>query len=86
MPKKRTPNIDFMVAYVEDYLNGNMKRWEFDIDFDYHVIQRYHKMMREHRDFAEAFAFYISEQGVDIGDRLSDADYHILIQRQFDSL
>jgi hypothetical protein len=86
MPRKKTPNIDFMISYVEDYLNGNMERWEFDIDFDYHIIERYSKMLREYRDFAEAFAFYISERGVDIGEGFSDADYKDLISRQYREL
>ena len=86
MPAKRTPNIDFMNGYVEDYLEGRMERWVFDLDFDHHVIARYEKMEREDPDYAEAFGFYISEFGVDAGGGLSDAAYKKLIRKQYKEL
>jgi len=86
MAKKKTPNIDFMMAYVEDFLEGRLKRWEFDLDFDHHIITRYGKMEREHPEYAEAFGYYISSCGVDCGDGLSDVAYKKLIQQQYEEL
>jgi len=83
---KKSPNIDFMMEYVKDYLEGRMKRWEFDIDFDHHIMTRYAKMERENSEYAEAFAYYISTCGVDVGEKLSDAAYEKLIRRQYKEL
>ena len=83
---KKSPNIDFMMAYVSDFLEGRMKRWEFDIDFDHHIITRFAKMERENPEFAEAFGYYISTCGVDRGDGLSDAAYKKLIREQYEEL
>ena len=83
---KRTPNINFMKAFVEDFIEGRSSRLDFDLDFSYHVINRYDKMYRENRDFAEAFAFYVSEQGFDIGERLPEDEYIQLISEQYQIL
>ena len=83
MAASKKPNISFMKKYVNDFIRGQMERWEFDLDFDHHIITRYDKMLREDRDFAEAFAFFISECGVDVGGGLSDDDYRALIHSQY---
>ena len=86
MGRKKSPNIDFMMEYVEDYIEGRMERWAFDLDFDHHIITRYEKMERENSEYAEAFGFYISTCGVDCGDNLSDADHKKLIRKQYKEL
>ena len=86
MPAAKKPNISFMKSYVRKFINGKMERWEFDLDFNRHFIERYDKMYREDPDFAEAFAFYISERGVDCSDGLSDEDYWNHIHDQWDDL
>lgn len=86
MRRKKSPNIDFMMGYVKDYLDGQMERWAFDLDFDHHIITRYEKMERENSEYAEAFGYYISDCGVDCGDKLSDTDHKKLIQKQYDQL
>ena len=86
MPAKKTPNINFMKAFIEDFIEGRIERLDFDLDFSYHVINRYDKMYRENRDFAEAFAFYVSEQGFDQGEPLPDDEYLQLIHDQYHEL
>jgi hypothetical protein len=86
MVKKKTPNLDFMMTYVERYLKGRLKRWEFDLDFDHHIMDRYAKMEREDAEYAEAYAYYISTYGVDCGNGLSDSAYKKLIQKQYEAL
>jgi hypothetical protein len=81
-----TSNIDFMMTYVKDYLDGKMERWAFDLDFDRHIIERHAKMERENPALAEAYGFYISECGVDCGNDLSDADFKKMIRRQYNAL
>ena len=86
MAASKTPNINFMKGYVNKFLTGSLERWEFDLDFDHYIIERYDKMTREDRDFADAFAFYVSECGVDVGGNLSDDEYKELIRSQFHEL
>jgi hypothetical protein len=86
MPKSKTPNIDYMISYVEDYLEGRLDRFFFDLDFDHKLITHYPKMKRENPEYAEAFCFYISDWGIDVGERLSDDEFKALIQRQYDEL
>ena len=86
MGRKKSPNIDFMMEYVKDYLDGRMERWAFDLDFDHHIITRYEKMENENPEYAEAYGYYISECGVDRGDDLSDADHKKLLRKQYKQL
>jgi hypothetical protein len=43
-------------------------------------------MKREDPEYAEAFCFYISDWGIDVGERLSDDEFMALIQKQYDDL
>lgn len=76
-------NIDFMVGYVKQYLDGNLDRLQFELDFNYHLMKRYKQMCRENREYAELFYDYISEEGVDLGKGLSDMNFKKLIQKQY---
>lgn len=81
MPRKS--NTQLMFDFVKDYLDGNMQRMFFDLDFDYYFIQYYPAMQRKDPEMAECFAYYLSEQGVDISDGLSDSQHKKLIRRQW---
>lgn len=80
---KKGNHTDFMIAFVQDYLNGDNSRMEFDLDFDHYLIQHYPGMERENPAAAECFAFYLSEEGIDRSENLSDAEHKKLIRRQF---
>ena len=43
-------------------------------------------MVKEHREFAELFYDLLSEDGVDMGDELSDAEFEQLIRRQYNEI
>ena len=73
---------DFMITFVQEYLDGEMDRLGFDLDFNHYLIKHYPKMERENPDMADCFAFYLAEQGFDRGDGLSDADHKKLIRKQ----
>ena len=79
----RTTSIDFMMNYVKLYLDGNLSRMEFELDFNYYIMQHYDKMAREHREFAEAFYYYVSDCGFDKGHGLSDIQFKKLIRKQY---
>ncbi len=47
------------------------------------MIQYYPAMQRKDPEMAECFAYYLSEQGVDVSEGLSDAQHKKLIRRQW---
>jgi len=81
MPKKS--GLEYMIAFVREYLDGDMDRMNFDLDFNHCLIQNYPKMERENRDIAEYFNFYLAEEGIDQAFSLSDSEHKKLIGKQF---
>jgi hypothetical protein len=79
-------NINFMMDMVNAYLSGKTPRYIFELDFETEILERYKKMARENREYAELFYDMLSEGGVDVGDRLSDAEFKQLIQRQYNEV
>lgn len=79
-------NIDYMMEMVKEYLSGQTPRYIFELDFQTEILERYRKMVREHREFAELFYDLLSEGGVDAGDELSDAEFKRLIRRQYNEV
>lgn len=68
--KKSIANIAFMMEFVRKFIDSEMDRLEFDIDFNYHLIQRFNKMESENSEAAYAFAERIS----DLVDKSDDMD------------
>ena len=83
MGAKYTPNIDFMKSLAQKFLDGEIDRRSFDLEFDYNLMARFAKMRQEDRSIADAFAFFISEMGVDTGRNLSDETYRDLLSKQY---
>jgi hypothetical protein len=79
-------NIDFMMEMVNDYLSGKMPRHIFELDFQTEILDRYRKMVKENREYAELFYDFLSEGGVDAGDELSDKEFKSLIRRQYNEV
>ena len=79
----RESGFDMMMTFVQEYLDGKMDRLGFDLDFNHYLIQHYPSMERKSRDLAECFYFYMSEQGFDQSQGLSDGDHKKLIRKQF---
>ncbi len=76
-------HIDYMMEMVKDYLSGKTPRYIFELDFQTEILDRYKKMARENRDYAEYFYDLLSEDGVDAGDGLTDAEFEQLVRRQY---
>lgn len=81
--KGRKSNAELMFAFVQEYLDGQMSRMSFDLDFDHYLIQYYPAMERLNPDMAGCFAYYLSEQGIDVSDGLSDTQHKQLIRKQW---
>ncbi|NLN82490.1 MAG: hypothetical protein GX136_08105 [Clostridiales bacterium] len=79
-------NIDYMMRMVKDYLSGKTPRYIFELDFQTEILDRYKKMVREDRNYAEYFYDLLSEDGVDAGDGLSDTEFKRLIRRQYNKV
>ena len=82
----RRTNINFMMRYVKEYLDGKKKRWEFDVDFDYQLMNRWDAMCDEDSEYAQVFNDWIAEDGVDAGRQLPDDEYMELIGQQYDEV
>ena len=74
------------MGLVKEYLSGETPRYIFELDFQTEILERYRKMVKEHREFAELFYDLLSEGGVDIGDGLSDIEFEQLIRRQYNEV
>jgi hypothetical protein len=72
--------------FVKEYLDGEMDRIDFELDFNYYLIENYPAMEREDSGFADCFLYYISEEGFDRGGGLGDGEHKQLIRRQWDEL
>lgn len=71
---------EFMIAFVQSYLDGERSRLDFDLDFNHYLIKRYPKMERENPVLAECFHFYLAEEGFDQAEGLSDDQHKELMQ------
>ena len=74
---------EFMMAFVREYLDGEMDRLGFDLDFNYYLIQNYPKMERENREITECFSFYLADEGLDKAIDLDDKKHKKLIRKQW---
>ena len=81
MPRKSA--LERMIAFVQEYLNGEMDRMDFDLDFDSILTENYPIMERANRDIAECFVFYLAEEGSDLAVSLDDKEHKKLIRKQF---
>ena len=81
MPRKS--GTEFMMDFVREYLDGEMDRLGFDLDFNHYLIKYYPTMERKNRRLAECFNFYLAEQGFDQALSLSDIEHKKLIRKQW---
>jgi len=79
-------NIDYMMELVKNYLSDKTPRYIFELEFQTEILARYKKMVREDRDYAEYFYDLLSEEGVDVGDALSDTEFKKLIRKQYNKV
>ncbi len=80
----RKSNTQLMFDFVTEYVDGDMERIFFDLDFNHYLIKYYPAMERQDAEMAECFVFYLAERGVDVSENLSDVQHKQLIQRQWD--
>ena len=79
----RVSGTDFMLNFVQEYLNGGMDRMSFDLDFNHYLIKHYPGMERKNPDLAECFSFFLAEEGFDQAITLTDTEHKKLIRNQW---
>ena len=72
------------MAFVQQYLDGEMDRLSYDLDFSHYLIENYPKMEREAGELADCFAFYLAEEGIDQTHGLTDTQHKKLIRKQYE--
>ena len=82
---KRT-NINAMLKMVRMYLDGKTDRIELSLDFPYELEKRFDKMRSEDQDYAELIYDRLLDDGINIGDDLSDENFYKLIKKQFNDI
>ena len=56
LPMKLKKHGAFLVNYVIDFADGNMSRWEFDMDYSGYVIEHFPEFEKEHPRLSRRFA------------------------------
>lgn len=79
----KTPNIDFVMNMTKFYLGGKIDCITFTLDFPYEIEQRYNRMVRENREYAELIYDYLVEEGTNESDSLTDDQFKKLIRKQY---
>jgi hypothetical protein len=72
----------FMIDFISDFVNGELERYFFDLDYSAYVIEHFPHMELEDARFADKFAYTIDrayERGTDIG--LSDEEFRVEISK-----
>ena len=74
---------EFMMNFVQSYLDGERSRMDFDLDFSHYLMKHYAKMERANPNLAECFNFYLAVEGFDHTEGVSNDQHKKLIQKQF---
>lgn len=75
----------FMIEFISDFVNGELERYFFDLDYSAYVIEHFPHMEFENNKYADKFAYTIDrayERGTDLG--LSDEEFGIEISNALD--
>jgi hypothetical protein len=77
----------FMIDFISGFINGDLERYFFDLDYSAYVIEHFPKMERENARFAQRFADTVDrayEHGTDFN--LSDETFKDEISKALDEL
>jgi hypothetical protein len=79
----RISGTELMFNFVQEYLDGVMERWMFDLDFNHYLMKYYPSMKRKNREMADGFYFYLVEEGFERAEHLDDGAHKTLIRKQW---
>jgi hypothetical protein len=75
----------FMINFISDFVNGELERYFFDLDYSAYVIEHFPHMELENSRLADRFTYTIDrayERGTDLG--LSDEEFRVEISNALD--
>lgn len=74
----------FLLNFVSDFLDGEMSRFDFELDYSAYVIEHFPYMEREHPRLAKRFANTI-DAAVDFAEHrnISDEDFLTMINNAY---
>lgn len=75
----------FMIDFISDFVNGEMERFFFDLDYSAYVIEHFPGMEFENAGFADRFAGTIDlayDHGTDLN--LPDEEFRLKISNALD--
>lgn len=75
----------FMIDFISDFVNDEIERYFFDLDYSAYVIEYFPYMELEDSKLADRFAYTIDqayERGTDLG--LSDDEFRVKISNALD--
>lgn len=75
----------FMIDFISDFVNGEIERYFFDLDYSAYVIEHFPHMELENSRFADKFVYTVDrayERGTDLG--LSDEKFRVEISNALD--
>ena len=70
----------FMIEFISDFVNGDLERYFFDMDYSAYVIEHFPYMELENSKLADKFANTLDrayERGTDLG--LPDEEFRVEI-------
>ena len=68
---------------TKSYLDGEIECIDYALDLPYEVKNRYNKMAREHREYAELIYDCLLSEGAAQYDSLTDSQFKKLIRKQY---
>ena len=75
----------FMIEFISDFVNGELERFFFDLDYSAYVIEHFPHMELENTRFADKFAYTIDRTYERETDRdLSDEEFRVEISNALD--
>jgi len=70
----------FMIEFISDFVNGELERLFFDLDYSAYVIEHFPHMELENTRFSDKFAYTIDRAYKHGNDRgLSDEEFRVEI-------
>ena len=83
---KPNTNIEFMMNFVADFIEGNLLRPNFDEKFIVLIRERFLKMKNESSNFTDDFCFYMVDCGYDSNVKLPDGPYRKRMRMRYNQL
>ena len=83
---KSGTNIEFIMNFIADFIEGDLVRQRFDENFINFVKERFMKMKQESPKFTDDFCFYMVDCGFDSNVGLPEGPYRKRMRMRYNQL